>query len=233
MGVDLKDHLEVHLLEPGAGDLGTTLVASVVNVSLRGLGIKLSHQENVQKIQLGQNLVASIEIDKFSVPLTVEVVRFVGNDGLGVRFKPPFPKELVRLERFLEPRVLGPTMREIKSDALQQGEGKMMRWHQGANDTHLFSWSHPTDGTVLQQQLIFLDKVAEWGQTIPLRTGRIQREDDSAATAGRFGWVRSELLDFDPQPDTEFLRQARTLLESADVSEDLKQMFLKKIDETI
>lgn len=232
IGLSVSDSLAVHLLEPGSGDIGTTLVASVVNVSLRGLGIKLAVKEDQQKVRPGQEMVATVVIDDFSVPLTVEVVRYVGDDGLGVRFKPPFPKELVQLERFLEPRAVGPSMREIRTEALQQGEEKTLRWFQGVNDTHLFTWSNKKDGAVLQQQLIFVDRVVEWGQAIPFRTGRIQKEDESSAS-GRYGWVRSELLDFDGTPDAEFLHQAQILLQSSWLPSEVRNMFLLKIEEVL
>jgi len=225
-----RDQLQVHLLEPGLGEVGSVLVGSVLNVSLRGLGVRLKSPEEKAKINLGQEMAAAIEIEKFSVPLTVEVVRFFGDVGIGLRFKPPYPRELAELEKFLEPRFLGPTLREIKSEALQQTDDKVLRWFHGENETQLFSWTAKSDGSILQQQLIFLERVVEWGKGIPLRTGKVRSSEEPGA-AGRFGWVRSELLEFDREPDKDLLEQVGSLLKCSEIEEKVKSEFLIKIKE--
>lgn len=220
--VDLppSHRLIVRLLAAGTGPAATGVLK---NASVRGGRLVLENPEAAE-LMLGQRLQSVLVVDGADVPLTLEVKRVVGRGEAGVRFIPPFPKELERLERFLEPRCLGRSLREIDATALQETSDKRLRWFQGVNETGLFSW-FAANGRIVQQQLVFLDNVVEWTGMGPVRTGRVKAD---VAEAGP-GWVRSELLEFQADVDPAVLAQARIVLESSLIEDDVRQTFLEKL----
>lgn len=222
-----ENELSFHLLHPEERDSGSTLVASVKNVSLFGCRVELESLAQGPKIEKGQIFVAALGVQGFAIPLKVEVVRVLSDRELGIRFRPPFPRELERLEKFLEPRFLGVSLREIDPASLQKEEKKNLRWFQGLNDTHLFSWVDTSSQAVVQQQLVFLEKVVEWRSDGALKTGHV-RSDHSSKSSGP-GWVESELLEFDPKINESTLQQARVLIQSARIDETVKKHFLDKV----
>lgn len=225
--LEMGKQLVVHLLNKEVGDSASTLVASVRNVSVRGCWLIFNSPVERGKINAGQIFVASLAVDDFPIPLQVEVVRVASDREVAVRFKPPFPRELERLEKFLEPRCLGRSLREIDRAKLQKNQQKGLRWFQGVNETHLFCWTEPETKQVTQQQLVFLDRVVEWKEGFLVRTGMIRPDEKTAQ--GDLGWVKSELMDFDATPDSSTLHQAKTLLESSRIDATLKEIFLKKL----
>ncbi|MCB4757707.1 MAG: hypothetical protein LHV69_11885, partial [Elusimicrobia bacterium] len=154
--------LEVHLLSPEKEpQSAVTLVTKVKNISLRGCRLFFKTTEERNRVKIGQSFVASLGIEDFAIPLTVEVVRVLNDLEAAILFKPPFPKELERLEKFLEPRCIGLSMREIDPSHIQGGMEKGLRWFHGVNETNLFSWIDQDRNTIIQQQLVFLDQVVE------------------------------------------------------------------------
>jgi hypothetical protein len=176
-------------------------------------------------LSVGQELNGVLRLEAFEIPLSLRVVRFIGAEEAGFRIRPPFPKELERLERYLEPRFLGRSLREIDPGKLQReaGDARAMRWFQGLNETNLFSWQDAA-GTIVQQQLVFLERVIEWRGSDAVKTGRIRGEGPTLA-----GWVKADLLEFDGAPDQGALAQARILLENAGVEAKIRETFLSKI----
>ncbi len=229
--VDLitERELEVHLLNPETGDAGSTLIARVKNVSMRGCSLFFVGRADRDKVTVGKNFTASLTVDGFSIPLNVKVVRVIASMEVGVQFKPPFPRELEKLHRFLEPHCLGLSLREIDPAILQKEMKKGMRWFQGVNETHLFSWNDEGSHEILQQQLVFLDHVVEWKDGAPLRTGQIRQ--DMGGLEDGVDWVKSELLEFDLNPSASVLGQAQSILESSQVAVDVKNKFLEKLKE--
>lgn len=236
--VDLPDQkgLKVHLMSEEAGkESATTLVAEIRNVSVRGCGLVFENAADRNRLKLNQVLLASLAVEDFPIPLQIEVIRLMGEKEAAVKFKPPFPRELEKLEKFLEPRCLGRSLREIDPAKLQKnqpvdtpaGQQKGLRWFQGVNETSLFTWEEPGTAKVTQQQLIFLDRVVEWKDGGSVRTGQIR--PDERADAGKVGWVESELMDFDRTPAAPILAQARTLLESSQIEQKVRQAFLEKL----
>jgi hypothetical protein len=158
------------------------------------------------------------------VPVQVEIARRVAEKEVAVRFRPPFSKELQSLEKFLQPRYLGLSLREIDPGQLQTSGTRKLRWFQGMNDTNLFSWVDAATGTIVQQQLIFLEGVVEWHAGGDARTGRVKQ--DSRATAG---WVASDVMEFDSVIDKRMAGDARVLISSARIDETVKKGFLTKL----
>ena len=161
------------------------------------------------------------------IHLTVQVVRIADGDEVAFQFMPPYPRELERLQKYLEPRFLGDSLREINPRYLQGGAKQDFLWFQGLNDTHLFCWLGPDAKTIVKQQLIFLQFVVEWGENQPLRTGRVRQEAESSTTT--YGWVKSELLDVDAEPQVDVLTKARLILESATIDPQVREEFLAKL----
>ena len=197
--------------------------AQVVNVSARGLRLRLSGAAR-SALSVGQDLTGTLLLDDAEIRMNLRVIRLIGDAEAGFRIRPPFPKELERLERFLEPRFLGRSLREIDPAKLQRdaGDRRTMRWFQGLNDTNLFSWED--GGAVAQLQLVFLERVVEWSAASGTRTGRIRGEGATLP-----GWVKADLLEFDAAADAEVLHEARVLLENAEVAPKIKETFLSKI----
>jgi len=218
--------LSVSLQVPTGGESSTVIGAFVTNVSMRGCRLEFVEAADRNKLYPAQILVASLDVQGFSIPLQLEVVRLSGTREAAVRFKAPFPRELERLEKFIEPRSLGRSLREIDPAALQRTTevGKGLRWFQGVNDTNLFSWQ-TSSGHVVQQQLVFLDCVVEWRNGEAARTGRVRGESSSA---GR-GWVPTELLDFDKTPDAGVLAKARTMILAAEIDPVIREAFLNQV----
>lgn len=201
-----------------------TYDAVVKNVSVRGCCVEFGDNITAEKFQPGQILTASLAVDDFAIPLTVEAARRVAPREWAVRFKPPYPKELEKLEKFLEPRCLGMSLREIDPAALQKISQRDFRWFQGVNETHLFSWVDSA-GRVTQQQLVFLENVVEWKDAATCRTGRVRREESS----GDIKWVKSDLIDFDAIVNPAVISQAVTILDSANIDHNVKNIFLEKL----
>jgi hypothetical protein len=220
--------LVVHLMSKDpTGDLAKTLAASVRNLSMRGCGLLFNNKEDWTRLALKQVLVASLDVEGFSIPLQVEVVRLTGGNQAAVRFKPPYPRELEKLEKFLEPRFLGLSLREIDPSKLQMNQQKGFRWFQGVNDTNLFTWVDAQSGIVTQQQLVFLGKVVEWKSTGSVQTGAVRLDDRSVS--GDVGWVKAELMDFNPKADPSILQQAKVLIESSKIDLKVRTIFLEKL----
>lgn len=228
LDLPLESFLVVHLMSKDVtGDLAKTLAASVLNLSMRGCGLLFKNAEDCGRLAVKQVLVASLDVDGFSIPLQLEVIRMTGGNQVAVRFKPPFPRELEKLEKFLEPRFLGRSLREIDPSKLQMNQQKGFRWFQGVNDTHLFTWMDAQSGVISQQQLVFLGKVVEWKSSGPIQTGAV-RSDDRAAS-GDVGWVKAELMDFDTKAAPETLKQAKVLVESSNIDLAVRTIFLEKL----
>jgi hypothetical protein len=224
--LDPERSLGVNLQIPTGGDKASVVHANVKNVSMRGCRLEMATVADREKLYVAQVALASLDVDSFSIPLQLEVLRFVGEREVAVRFKPPFPRELEKLERFLEPRCLGRSLREIDPAALQKtaADGKNLRWFQGVNETNLFSWLDAA-GEVTHQQLVFTERVVEWRAGAKARTGRVRSEGRSSGP----GWVPAELLEFDEKADSALLAQARTLLESSRIDSNMKDAFLRHL----
>ncbi|MCB4756138.1 MAG: hypothetical protein LHV69_03745 [Elusimicrobia bacterium] len=224
---DPQESLSLHILSPEKGEKASTLRAGVKNIGLRGGWLVFESKEDQQKIKAGDVVVASLVIDDFSIPLTLEVLRVMGDREAAIKFKPPFPRELALLEKFLEPHCLGMSLREIDESALQKETGKGLRWFQGVNDTHLFSWYQPATGEIVQQQLLFLGNVLEWKKDGSLHSGKVRPE--ALSVHASYGWVEAELMDFDGSLDKRIARQGRVIIEASNVSSDVKNIFLSKL----
>lgn len=224
--VELEDGHVLNVRLKSADDEEKTFTARVRNVSVRGCGLIFKNSAERAQLEPKQIFVATLAVDDFPIPLQVEVIRLMGDTEAAVKFKPPFPRELEKLEKFLEPRCLGRSLREIDRAKLQKNQDKGMRWFQGVNETHLFSWTDSSNGHILQQQLVFLDRVVEWRENNPVRTG-LTRQDQQVSDAVE--WVKSELLDFDAVADSAVVHQARVLIESARIDSKIKEAFLKKL----
>ncbi|MCG3203555.1 MAG: hypothetical protein KCHDKBKB_00225 [Elusimicrobia bacterium] len=228
LDLSLDRFLTVHLLSQNVGsDTAETLVAQVRNVSVRGCGLIFSNASDRERLGAKKIFLISLVVDGFSIPIQVEVVRLIGDKEAAVKFKAPYPRELEKLERFLEPRFLGKSLREIDPSKLQRNQQKDFRWFQGTNETHLYSWGNPGEDGTIQQQLVFLDWVVEWKGGGSAQTGTIRRDERSKT--GDVGWVVSELLDFDAVPDPTVLKQAKILIESSTIEEKIKKEFLKRL----
>jgi hypothetical protein len=221
--LDQERTLGVNLRVPAGGEKADVIAAKVRNVSMRGCRLEMDTAADRKRLYPAQILVASLDVESFSIPLQVEVVRLVGEREAALRFKPPFPRELERLEKFLEPRCLGRSLREIDPGALQRTAdvGKGLRWFQGVNDTNLFSWL-TSSGHVVQQQLIFLEHVVEWKAGESVKTGRVRADYRPG------GFVQSELLDFDDKPDAAVLAQAKAMIEASRIDPVVRDAFLNK-----
>ncbi len=206
------------------GPDGTVVSAEVVNVSARGLRLRIAPPARAL-LTVGQDFTGSLQLEKFEIRMTVRLVRLIGENEGGFRIRTPFPKDLDRLERYLEPRFLGKSLREIDPAMLQRqsGETKLMRWFQGHNETSLFSWDNES-GDVAHQQLLFLERVVEWDLASPVRTGRIRGEGP-----GLSGWVKADLLEFDTSPDAELVARARILIGNSSIDSKVKEIFLAKV----
>ena len=226
--IDLRDAdvLKVHLLKAVGGSQGETIIAEMKNVSLRGGRLIFKNESDLKNIAEGDILTASLGVDEFPIPVNVQVVRMHGKLEAAVKFKAPFPKELEKLEKFLEPRCLGNSLREIDPSSLKDGDKGNFRWYHGVNDTSLFSW-HDESGEIIQQQMVFLEKVVEWTKDEPLKTGKIKSEVGLGEK--QYGWVRSEIMEFDESPNRQILDQARTILESGKLDKKVKDSFLNRI----
>lgn len=218
--------LSASLQVPIDDERATVIAALVTNVSMRGCRLEFVNAADRDRLYVAQILLASLDVQGFSIPLHLEVVRLSGTREAAVRFKAPFPRELERLEKFIEPRSLGRSLREIDPAALQRTTevGKGLRWFQGANETNLFSWL-TSSGHVVQQQLIFLDCVVEWKAGEAARTGRVRGE---TVSAGR-GWVPTDLLDFDKEPDADVMAKARTMILAAEIDPVIRDAFLNQV----
>lgn len=207
-----------------SGDEARPIETRVVNVSTRGLRLQMDPKTR-GGLSVGQELNGVLRLETFEIPLSLRLVRFIGADGAGFRIRPPFPKELERLERYLEPRFLGRSLREIDPGKLQRepNDSRVMRWFQGLNETNLFSWQD-AGGAIVQQQLVFLERVIEWRGGDRPKTGRIRGEGPGLA-----GWVKAELLEFDAAPDQGAISQARILIDNSGIDPKVKETFLGKI----
>lgn len=222
----MGEDLDVHLLVPQQGTTGETRVGHVRNISLRGCRIIFDDPSSMKGFTIGQNLVASIAVDNFAIPVTVEITRAINDREIAIHFKPPFPKELERLEKFLEPRCLGLSMREIDPSHLQEGTDKKLRWFHGINDTNLFVWIDSGRGDIVQLQLVFLDHVVEWRTGGGVRTGRVKSD---GVENPKPSWVKSELMDLDVMRDKSAFDQARVLISSSRIDPEVKKAFMEKL----
>ncbi len=227
--VEFKDNqgLFVHLLSPEGAGSARTLGATVRNLSVRGCWLNFPSSVDRDRLNVGGEFVATLAVDDFPIPLHVEVIRLIGDTEAAIRFKPPFPRELEKLERFLEPHCLGMSLREIDQASLQNVKETGMRWFQGVNETNLFSWTDVQTKDIVQQQLLFLGNVVEWTKTNPLRTGRIRGEEPSLSPT--VGWIKAELLEFHAAPEEKLILHAKTILEASGVSADVRNIFLNKL----
>ena len=200
------------------------MTATVVNVSARGLRLNMGAAERAS-LKVGQDVRGLLVLEDFEIRLSLRLIREIGSGEGGFRIRPPFPKGLERLERYLEPRFLGMSLREIDPAKLQRAASETcgMRWFQGLNETSLFSWED--GGSVVQQQLLFLERVVEWKGGDALKTGRIRGE-----LPGLAGWVKADLLEFDVAIDRDLVTQARVLVENAKIDSKVKETFLSKIN---
>jgi hypothetical protein len=225
--LEISNQLIVRLKNPDENDNENFITAEVKNVSIRGGAVVFQNADDKKSAPLGKTFLAYLGVNDLSVPLTIEVVREIGDLCVGVKFKPPFPRELERLEKFLEPRCLGRSLREIDSEKLQKTPKKGLQWFQGVNETSLFSWANPESNDIVQQQLVFLGLIVEWKQTGGVKTGRVM--SDQLIAEGDKGWVQAELLEFDAKIDKAVIEQALSLMESAPIDPKVKEKFLEKV----
>jgi hypothetical protein len=212
----------LHVLLPAGESDGDVVAAQVVNISMAGC--RVIGPGTARAVTAGAMFVGTLVVAGEPIPVNLELVRVSSSGEWGLRFRAPFPRELEKLKRFLEPRFLGRTLREISADVLQRGGGDM-RWFQGANDTHLFSWS--SGGKVAQQQLVFRDGVVEWRGAEPPRTGKLDPERSTRDAA--YGRPSSDLISFDATAEAALIASARALVESSSIDETVRAAFLEKV----
>lgn len=222
-----SEKLFLNLLKLDGKEFENVIVGEVLNVSLRGACLKIDHVALKESLSVGQFFSGALNIEGFSVPLRVELVRFVKPDEVAFRFKPPFPKEMQNLEHYLEPRFLGASLREINRDALQEGAKENVRWFQGANETNLFCWEKPGTSEILKLQLMFLDQIVEVEDQKAPKTGVIRDSGESASESKK--WIASEIINFSSQMDLDVIKKGCELIQSSTIPNNVKDFFINKI----
>lgn len=221
------DEIFLYLLGSEPDETGKRIAAQVRNVSLRGCRMVFKDSSAREGVRLGQMYVATLDVEEFSIPLQIEVIRLIGNEEVAVRFKPPFPRELERLEKFLEPRCLGMSMREIDPAKLKKQGQDLFHWFQGINETQLYCWMDSERSDIVQMQLIFLERVVEWKKDGGLATGRVKA--DAPSSEMKYGWAKAELLDFDSEVDPRVVSQATALVESMNKNKKIRDLVIQKL----
>ncbi|MFN0118716.1 MAG: hypothetical protein ACKVQC_10570 [Elusimicrobiota bacterium] len=224
--LELDDHPKprIFLLKPESGEIDKFPLGNVKNISLRGCRMVFQNIEDVQRLKEGQIYSSSLEIEDFSLLLQLKVVRFISKDNVAFQFVAPFPKDFNQLEWFVEPKIVGQSLREIDPTALQQKPGQALRWFQGVNETHLFIWFDQQQQTPKEIQLVFMNNVFEWDHVQGIKTGKIK--EDLIGEAQR-SWVRSELIEMDSQLSKDLLKSAKSLISSSTLEGSIKKFFLE------
>jgi hypothetical protein len=127
-----------------------------------------------------------------------------------------------KIPQIFNPEEIGMSLREVAVDVMQlEDEHVISRWFHSNHDADLLIW---TDGShrVIKHQVSFLGQVVEWNSADGVKTGVIIEEEMSDPKA-----EASEIIHFDPAPQSTTIQQALRLLEHVkDLTEEDRGLLL-------
>lgn len=104
--------------------------------------------------------------------------------------------------------LIGPSFRRMVADEEFKNDVRTI-WHRGRINTDMLSWEN-REGVIEQQELTFAYLVLEYSLKKGLRTGKIPYDSDLESTSGHH--PKSEMIEYDSEPELEVLRNAHSLL---------------------
>ena len=104
--------------------------------------------------------------------------------------------------------LIGPSFRRMVADEEFKNAVRTI-WHRGRINTDMLTWEN-REGVIEQQELTFAYLVLEYSLKKGLRTGKIPHDSELESTSGHH--PKSEMIEYDSEPQLEVLRNAHSLL---------------------
>lgn len=194
----------------------------VDNISFGGIRVKLPDPLFLGELQPGAKLSGKIRLQAIHTQITLTVCNKFP-DGVGCSFTDLTPSQSRMFSDFIKPRILGISIQEVASSALQNREPNMkMRWFQGDEGTQIFLWQS-LQGEVVTEEYYFLNYVISWDKDQKtLKTGYIR--DDSGKTG--FGRIDPKAVVFFNVPSHRALKLGKTILENSSLPPEAKDRLM-------
>ncbi len=156
----------------------------VSDVSFRGIRLEIPDGRKPDGWQVGTTFSATLKLGTVRVVSQLKICN-VWPSAIGCLFTGIAPQQSLRLADFLKPRLLGSSLREIRTSRLLENTGtEKMRWFQGDQDTNLYV-CESNSGQLTKQELRFLDYCIIWEcSTDTVRTARILGEGGKPGFSG-------------------------------------------------
>ena len=194
----------------------TGKVFSVVDLSIRGMGIRVIDPVDLAAFEVGSVIRGRINLKRTKYVLS-STVRNIRSDIVGCEFAEVSPELIDALGQLSDPKILGKQMKPAPSS------DPATIWYRGVGTELMIQ--RAADGSYRQLMLVFLGDFAHWDEK-SLSTGKYCGVDSAEIESGPF--VRETLsLETDPQPDSNKLKVAESLLSHTQLPEELKRWCLR------
>lgn len=197
----------------------------IVNLSFGGLRLKLPEGTPPEDWPLGKTTPASLVLGSIQFETDLRVCNTWGRE-IGCSFVGASAGLTRLLSEFLKPRLLGASLREIKSAQPRSiGPDLQLRWFQGDDGTEVYLWEK-LDGGLVKEELFFLDYCVSWEKEGDgLRTAKV------AEGTGRQGYGRMDQnsLVFFRIPSHRALKMGQVIMLASTIPSEARDRFLARM----
>lgn len=195
-------------------------VFGVADLSAEGMALRLIDPQDAQLFAVGAKVEGTLNLKGHKYPAKARV-RHLGRGLVGMQFEAPTPELKRALTSLLDPEALGRELRPLPASEVS------MLWYHGPSGTDLLLKRSAT-GRYDRLSLYTLGRYVQWTDDHGVETGFTQIAAPLSGESHQnteIGLVRFEVLSHlsDPQPDSEKLQIAKTLILSSKLPQDLKQ----------
>jgi len=187
----------------------------VADLSRTGMALRLLNEEDRLLFPIGAQLEGTLNVNRTKFKLSAQV-RNIRGDHVGCQFIQMAAELEQELRQWLDPQMLGSTLRPMPSGAVTDSV-----WYNGRSGTEVIAW--PDENGGLRKVLVILwgREFVEWTVSQGVRTGEVKFGRERDSVQGVLRWA-PEWLITDASPESGKLNLAKTLLLSAKIPEEWK-----------
>ncbi|MGE0614895.1 MAG: PilZ domain-containing protein [Bacteriovoracia bacterium] len=196
-------------------------IFGVFDISRTGMAIQVVEPQDFAHFPVGRQIEGILNIQRTKYPV-IAMVRHLGGSIVGCEFGQLPPKTEKAIHEFLDPKVIGPELREapVKNrDAI---------WFHAASGTELVFYRREAEQAFRRFTVQIFGSYVRWDDHDGLSTGQVQAVDDRRSVPGIIR-LETMILSPDGQVDSGKLDIAKQLILSSNIPQEFKDWAQAKL----